>query len=170
MPTLVNTAGSASANAYASTTDGDTYFDERLNAGAWTGASTDDKERALIMASRRLDAERFQGEKAETGQALEWPRVWAFDKDGEEYASDAIPTVVQHATFELALRLLNDGDTDTFANTGLEEFKRAKVGEMEVERAPAFNAGQLPDSVRRILSHVLRSSNNSGMLYHGGNK
>jgi len=170
MPTLVATAGSATANAYATTSDGDTYFDERLNVDAWTSATTDNKERALIMASRRLDAERFQGEKAATGQALEWPRVWAFDKDGEEYSSSAIPTVVQHATFELALRLLNDGDTDTFANTGLEEFKRAKVGEMEVERYAGFSAGQLPENVKRIISHVLRSSNSSGMLYHGGNK
>jgi len=170
MPTLTATIGSASANAYITTAKGDTYADERLNASAWTGAATDDKERALIMATRRLDQERFSGEKATTGQALEWPRIWAFDKDEEEYASNVIPEPVQQATFELALRYLNDGTTDALADTGIEEFKRAKVGELEVERFAGFEAGQLPANVRRLIQHVLGTTRLSARVYHGGNK
>lgn len=170
MPTLVATAGATNANSYATTSDGDTYFDERLNSTAWTGAATDDKERALIMATRRLDQETYTGEKTATAQALEWPRESVVDKDGEEYSSSTIPTFLKHATYELALRLLNDGTTDPFSDTGMEEFKRAKVGELEVERFAGFTAGQLPANVRGFIEHVLEGgSRYSGRLMHTGN-
>lgn len=171
MPTLVATAGSTTANSYATVAEGDTYFDERLNSAAWTGASvtTDTKERALIMATRRLDQETYAGNKTTTAQALEWPREYVVDKDGEEYDSATIPTFVKEATFEMALRLLNDATTDTFADTGLEEFRRAKVGEMEVERYAGYRAGRLPEHVRRELEHVLKSGRMSAELGHTGN-
>lgn len=171
MPTLVATAGSASANSYVTEADADTYFGERLNVSAWDGASTDDRERALIMASRRLDQERYQGEKTATGQALEWPRTDALDKDGEEYGTSTIPQIVEDATCEMALVLLNANaeGTDTLADSGLEQFKSAKVGELAVEKDQTYEAGQLPQNVKRILSHVLRTSRMSGTLLPTGN-
>lgn len=162
MPTLVATAGASNANAYETVANADTYFDERLNASEWTAETdTDVKERALIMATRRLDQEWYEGEKAATSQALEWPREDATDKDGEEYATTTIPTFLKHATCELALRLLNDDTTDTLADTGMEEFQRVKVGEIEVERFQGFEAGQLPDNVRRLIAHVLATPRGS---------
>ena len=161
MPTLVATAGSATANAYATVAAGDTYFDERLQASAWTGESDEDvKERALIMATRQLDTLDFVGFKNSTEQALEWPREDAWDRDGEPYATDSIPTLIQHATFEVALDLLNgnaDG-TDRFANDGLERFDRAKIGVLEVEPNHGRRQAQIPDRVLRMLAHVRRSA------------
>jgi len=145
--------------------EGDTYFDERLHpdASIWSGQSTDDKERALITATRRLDQEDWQGTRVDTTQALDWPRYWATDEDGEEYESNEIPTKVKHATFELALRLLIDraNSKDTLADTGLEEFRAAKVGPMDMERDPTFEGGQLPANVRRLLSSVVRTAGGS---------
>lgn len=165
MPTLVATVGNASANSYVTVAEADTYFDERLHPSiaTWTGEDTDDKERALITATRRLDQEDWQGVRVDTAQALDWPRYWATDEDGEEYESDTIPQPVKDATCELALRLLIDfGDSvDTLADTGLEEFRRAKVGPMEMERDQTFTAGQLPANVARLLSAVVRTSSSS---------
>ena len=121
------TAGNASANSYITVAEADTYFDERLNVSSWTSAGTDDKERALIAATRRIDQEQYEGEKVASGQSLKWPRYFATDEDGNEYATDAIPTLVEHATCELALKLLNDGAVDPLMDTGLEEFKSANV-------------------------------------------
>lgn len=165
MPTLTATVGGASSNSYVATADGDTYFDERLNASAWTDADADDKERAVIMATRRLDQEDYRGEKNTTGQALKWPRIAAFDEDGEEYASDAIPEFLKQATYELALRFLNDGTTDTLADTGLEQFKTAKVGPLEVEINHAQRAGELPENVHRLIRHVLMTTRASGRTW-----
>lgn len=158
MPTIDATVGGASANSYITRAAATTYFDERLNSGAWTSASNENKDRALIQATRRLDQEDWQGVKVASGQALDWPRYWATDEDGEEYDSAAIPQPIKDATCELALRFLNDGTTDTLADTGLEEFAAAKIGPMEVERNRAFKAGQLPENVLRLLRHVIRSA------------
>lgn len=167
MPTLVATAGATTANSYATVAEGDTYFDERLQSSNWTTEFDNDvKERALIMASRRLDSLRFEGEKANSAQALKWPRILAFDDDGEEYATDAVPDLVKQATFEEAIRILNDNasSTDTFAPTGLEGFKRAKVGPIEVEVDGTFKPGELSDQARRLLRPVLISSGLMGEL------
>lgn len=161
MPTLDDTVGGASSNTYALVAVGDTYFDERLQASAWTGESdVDVKERALIMATRQLDVLDFVGYKNSAGQALKWPRSDAYDEDGEEYPTDAIPTVIQHAMFEIALELLNANAsaTDPFANSGLEAFNVAKVGPIEVEPNHSVRAGGLSDRVLRMIAHVRASS------------
>lgn len=159
MPSLVATASSATANSYATVSEADTYFDERLQAANWSGDS-DDKKRALIQATRRIDTKRFEGQKTTTGQALQWPRILAYDDDDVEYDSTAVPAIVKYAMYEEALRILNDnaGSTDTFAPTGLEGFKRAKVGPIEVEIDKGFHAGELTDAARRWLRPVLRSA------------
>ena len=112
------------------------------------------------MATRALDTLAFEGFKNSTSQALEWPRDGAFDKDGEEYTTTAIPTVVQHAMFEVALHYLNKNaeSSDPIANDGLERFNRAKVGPMDVEINHAQQAAEVPAYVKRMLAHVLESS------------
>lgn len=166
MPTLTATIGSTSANSYVTVAQADTYFDERLNATPWTGASTDDKERALIMATRRLDQEKFQGIKVAESQALDWPRYWATDDDGEEYESNEIPQPIKDATCELALRLLVDKgkSKDTLADTGLEEFETAKIGPMDVTRDKAYEAGQLPKNVARLIDHIMVTAGMSARM------
>lgn len=164
MATVVATAGATNANSYVLVADAATYFDERLNAGAWS-TSDDNKARALIQATRRIDQERFTGEKVASGQALKWPRYWALDDDGEEYSTTEVPQIVQDATCELALYFLNQGTTDPMMNTGLEGFKRAKVGPMDVETRDAFETGQLPDNVVSILRPVLLTSGLTARMY-----
>lgn len=162
--TLVATVGAANANAYDTVANGDTYFDNRLNASAWTGASADDKTRALLQATRWLDNQEFQGVKVAEAQALKWPRYWADDDSGYEYESDVIPQIIIDAMFELALRLLNDGTTDTLSDTGLEEYDEAAIGPLDVKRNRNFRAGQLPSHVRAILRPVLITAGNSVLM------
>lgn len=160
MPTLDATVGGSSANSYIDVSTADTLADERLQTAEWTAAGTDDKERALIMATRRLEQLRYEGDKTDSSQALKWPRQDAVDENGDEYATDAIPALVQEQVFEVALWVLNqDADgTDPMAPTGLEGFRSAKVGPMEVERDRSFSAGDLPDNVLRALRPVRKSS------------
>ena len=166
MPTLDATVGGASANSYVSVATADTYFNERLRSSAWTTEDTDDKERALISAARRLDQESFDGEKANTAQALKWPRLWSTDDEGTEYAGDAIPVIVQQACMELALSYLvkDDEGTDALADTGLEQFDAARVGPLSFERDQSFKSGQLPENVRRLLGPVLTTAGHSVVI------
>lgn len=61
--------------------EANTYFNNRFNATAWTSASTDDKARALLQATKDLETIRWIGDKyydvpkgAANHQALQWPR------------------------------------------------------------------------------------------------
>jgi hypothetical protein len=163
MPTLIATVQGTTSNSYITVADADTYFDERIGSSAWTGEDADDKARALIQATRRIDQEKYQGTKVTEGQALKWPRFWATDDDGEEFAEDAIPVIVRQATCELALQYLTDDDSGTvpLLDTGLEQFDTAKVGSLDMSRDPSFKAGQLPANVRRLLRPVLETASNT---------
>lgn len=166
MPTLDATVGSSDANSYATVSAADTYFDERLQVTGWTGESADPKERALIMATRRIDQEKFTGWKDTEGQALKWPRAGARDDDGVEFSTASIPEIVKQATYEMALHLLNkdDDSEDYLGPTGLEQFKEAKVGPLEVKMRSGFDAGDLPDNVARLLRPVIQTPGASARL------
>src|SRR5258708_7108578 len=82
--TLIKEDGSglANANSYASAADGDSYHDGHCYASTWTAATTGNKEKSLVMATRLIDASyHFLGWKNATVQALQWPRRGAVDPD-----------------------------------------------------------------------------------------
>ena len=118
MPTLVTTAGSATANSFASLTDFETYCDARLNASAWSDASESDQSRALIEATRDLNLLAYIGYPVTTTQALQWPRVNAIDPDQVwmvYFGTSTIPQRTINATCELALQYLKAGTEDVAA-------------------------------------------------------
>src|SRR6476469_7061286 len=74
--------GKVDANSYADAADGDAYHDGQLWANTWTSASAGDKEKALVMATRVIDAEyQFNGTRVSDAQALQWPRASCPDPD-----------------------------------------------------------------------------------------
>ena len=103
-----NGSGLANANAYANAADGDAYHEGHLYATAWTAATTEQKETALVMATRLIDAEyQFGGVKATFAQALQWPRAECRDVDGDdELPSNSVPKALHDATCEQARELL----------------------------------------------------------------
>lgn len=149
------TVAGPAANSYLTVAQADTYFDGRLETTSWADADADDRARALLMATLRIDLEQFEGSKWTVEQRLKWPRFGADDDDGTLFDSDKIPGIVEAATCELALSLLT-GES-TFAPTGLEGFKRVKVGPIEVEplHPSTVQSIDLPDIVRQLLDPVL---------------
>lgn len=113
--------GKVDANSYASAADGDAYHDGHLYASAWTAATLANKEKALVFATRLIDAEyQFAGWKANASQALQWPRVSCRDPDGgADLPSDAVPGAVRGAACELARELLIVDRTGAPAGEGL---------------------------------------------------
>ena len=103
-------SGKADANSYASVVDGDAYHEGHLYASAWTGATAGAREKALVFATRLINAcFRFNGWRVSETQALEWPRDWCMDPDGrgaDWVASDLVPRAVVDATCEMARELL----------------------------------------------------------------
>jgi hypothetical protein len=128
--------GKSDANSYASVADGDAYHEGHLYAAAWTGATTEAKEAALVMATRLIDSLfQFHGVKATGAQALQWPREDCPDPDANAdavgqrlVASNVVPKAVADAACETARALIVE---DRTANPLGEGLKFTGLGEMQ---------------------------------------
>lgn len=113
--TVEDGTGLETANAYVSVSFADDYHDGRLHT-AWTDASktVTQKERAIVRATDHVDrlyGQWFRGRRRQKVQALEWPRIGAFDNDGYAMTSeDEVPRNLQRAISEYALRALLIGE------------------------------------------------------------
>ena len=119
MPVAIDaTVGGASANSFATLAEFTAYMDGRLNAGTFTAASDDDKNRALVEATRELTILSWEGLVVTTTQALTWPRQSAVNPDSptlDYFAIDVIPQRVKDACLEMAFQFLKAGTTDVAA-------------------------------------------------------
>lgn len=137
MATLVKEDGTglSTANSYASAADGDLYHEKHSYASAWTAATTGNKEKALMMATRLIDScYEFNGFKKSNSQALQWPREAARDPDrrdvrltalqnliGPFFESDAVPQALIDATCEMAREVLVENRTDKPEGEGIKQ-------------------------------------------------
>jgi hypothetical protein len=173
--TVEDGTGVTGANSYLSVADADTYWADRANASspdgtAWSGASTADKEGALVEASQYLDANfqwvwnnppRWQGwinplgpleaytPLKSDGQGLQWPRRAAYDE--ETYVlQDGVPQKVKDATAELAIYALDGRLMSSRDRGGM--IKREQVGNLEVEYMDNAPGGTSFPYIDRLLT------------------
>ena len=111
MATLKAVAGAVDANAYATRDQAVAIFDARPGTSAWSAANDAKRDAALIEATAEF-GQRFtwRGEKAETTQALAFPRT-GLTRDGVEVAADSIPTEIVRATALYADFILSGGES-----------------------------------------------------------
>lgn len=155
--TVVATAGASNANSYLTVAAAGDIANLQLGTLQWSSASSDNKGRALIMATRYLDELRYIGSKASEEQALLWPRSEA--KCGDwSYGDDEIPQPIKQATFDLAEYLLSNNNALSGAGAGSSELipgipnanlKRATVDVITVE----FNS--TPQAERKTALDVV---------------
>lgn len=96
--------------AYATYTEADTYFANRLHVAVWNGSTSANKTIALTEATQRIDRLRFGGYLVEDDQALEFPRY--YDLDAGPEGDEEVPEDIKIATYELAFTLLDGVDPD----------------------------------------------------------
>jgi hypothetical protein len=144
--------GKVDANSYASAADGDAFHEGHLYASAWTAATSPDKEKALVMATRLIDAEyQFDGVRANDGQALQWPREDCRDpdadsRDGGAVADNAVPKGVVEATCEMARELLIADRSAAPAGEGLKYYNSGTT-----------QTGYDKSDTRPVISHVAQA-------------
>ncbi|MGA0925936.1 MAG: DnaT-like ssDNA-binding protein [Burkholderiaceae bacterium] len=126
------TLGGASANSYVTLADADAYFETTPDATNWDDKTNDQKNRALISATRWIDALSFYGKRCSETQALKWPRE-DYKVDGIELACTLIPIGIEVATYELARAFANDTDaiTGSTGTTGI--YDQVELGELKVK-------------------------------------
>ena len=148
---LDSTIGGTAANSYVSQAAAASYFAGRLGTTAWDTASSTDRDASLIMATARLEAENYAGMRVYINQRLQWPRFATYDRDGIMYSISEIPLVVQQATFEYALALLQE--PTLLGDSGLEAFTNIKLGTLDITPR-AMSAAQLPAFVKHLIAPV----------------
>ena len=130
--TIVATLKSATANSYVTLAEANTYFETVPDSTTWTNKTDDQKNRALISATRWLDGLNFYGDRCDESQALKWPRN-NYHVDDVELACTSIPTNIKYAQYELARALANETDAIT-GNKGTDgTYEEVKLGDMEVK-------------------------------------
>ena len=143
------------ATSYVTLAEADAYFLDRYGAAKWndSGVVDDDKNRAIITATNRLEQEEYRGAPTDVlNQRLKWPRSGTYTPDGVLYADGTVPRPVKEATYELADAVLAGGIS--LKDTGLEPFESVTVGPLSVKPRIGRRAGRLPEQVLRLLAHV----------------
>lgn len=148
--TVVATVGAANANSYLSVAAADDLADDYLGPLNWTAATTDNKGRALITATRYLDQLEWLGSRATTTQSIAWPRSGA--ECGEwSFEDDEIPAPIRQAAFDLAEALLGApallrgqgaGNAELIPGIPNASLKSARVDVISLE----FRDGAVPNS------------------------
>ena len=130
--TIDATLKGASANSYVTLADAEAYFETVPSSSNWDDKTDDQKNRALISATRWIDALSFYGNRCTETKALKWPRE-DYKVDGIELACTLIPVGIEVATYELARALANDTDAiiGSTGTTGL--YDEVELGELKVK-------------------------------------
>ncbi len=154
--TIDATVGGLASNSYSTLADAIAYFDGRLHSDFWDGASTEDRNKALVSATTRLDHENFIGGRVTALQALRWPRTGIVDRDGVNVGNDEIVKDIIWATYELALAMLG---IDIQALNTTTDFKKLVVDTIELEpNIHGSRKGNLPDEVQRLIQPFIFSN------------
>ena len=130
--TITATLSSATANSYVTLAEANDYFETVPNSSTWTDKTDDQKNRALIDATRWIDTLNFYGTRCDNGQALKFPRN-NYTIDNVELTCTTIPNNIKYAQYELARALANDTSAVT-GTTGKDgNFSEVQLGDLQVK-------------------------------------
>lgn len=121
------------------------YFASRLNSDPWDDATDDDKLKALITATRKIDTLNFEGVKTVADHEMEFPR------DG----STIVPEGIIIACCEIALVLLDGVDPEqemAALNTSSQSFASVRETYSRTFAAEHLRAG-IPSAI--AWNHLL---------------
>jgi len=171
MPALVATPGDPTANSYLTLAEALDYFLSRAPVSGWENA--DDQNALLMHATRLIDAllsgvrewippqsgnagyyrihSKWTGAPATATQALAWPRIGMFNRNGVAIASNVIPSELKNAVAELA-GALGTKDVTVDSDIAIQGITSVKAGSVSVGFAQgSLTTKMLPDAVLLYL-------------------
>lgn len=151
IPTIIPTPGASDANCLASYDEAIAYFAGHHAPTAWDTATEEQRKRAMITVTRRLDREEYDGTRPTSTQALAWPRS-GLVRDGVIVDSATVPAFVKAAMFEEVLALL--ATPTKYDVSGLAQFESVSVGPISV--TPSVGTGPDPDDLCPAAEQLLR--------------
>lgn len=157
--------GLTTAESYASVADATTYHASFGNTD-WAASTTGEQEIALRKATAYLDqvySDSWIGNRKTAEQALDWPRVYAYDTDGYLIDDDVVPIQVKKATYEAALRVIQGLllTPDITSSESDITFEKVQVGPISI--AQSFQGGKSEAVTFPVIAKILNKvTNGSG--------
>ena len=146
-------------NCYVSLDEAETYFETRIDAGAWLNADDEDKESALVTATLILDENQFIGVAVSSDQSLAWPRNEATVLEPRigtyiTYADDEIPDRLKKATYEMAYHLLSN---ENLLDNKSQNFEEISIGTISIKdtNQDTSKVPMTPSLVRKFIRPLL---------------
>lgn len=123
-------SGRSDATSYVAVADADQYHENRGNA-AWALLDEDDKKVALNRATAYIDSyfSWVYGRRTDLSQALDWPRIGAYDEDEYYFDEAEIPQQIKDACCVLALK----STTEDIVADSTRPVKSFSAGSVSVE-------------------------------------
>lgn len=133
--------GLTTSNGFVSVAYVDSYLADRARSSenSWQSNATSAKEAAIIAATDYIEQRfrhRYKGTRANETQALGWPRSYVVDSDGYTLDDESLPSALEKATAEYAVRALAGSlqPDPTVSDSGKAITRsREKVGPLETE-------------------------------------
>ena len=155
--TIPGTTGTV-YDVYISLAEADAYLEAQISATTWQGLTdsaddVDQKERAIVSATRFIDRQLWQGEKTDPYQLHAFPRTGlTYPDSGDDVPSDAVPQEVLDATAELASLLLDGSDVQSNTDPGTNLVQSLKAGSVAISY---FRGESLLSRLPTILDELL---------------
>lgn len=129
-------------------------------AAAWRALVADDQKRALVDATRYLDAQAWAGTANGTGPTtLQWPRTGVTLADGTAVDAASVPAPIVQAAFELAALIASDPETtlalDAGSNVRTLNAKGTSIEFFSATSAKDGTATSMPVVVQRLVGKYL---------------
>jgi hypothetical protein len=154
------TPGGANANSYVTLAVAKTYYEAHSHPELWEDADDDQRNRALVSATRLIDEHLdFDGYAVDETQRLQWPRYGLLTANGFTLPSDAIPERLQMATAEYA-RFLLQADRSGERDDELNAIQELEAGPVRVEFVENKTVARqvVPDEILAMLRIWVTSS------------
>jgi hypothetical protein len=166
------------ASSYASRTFATAFHAAGVNADAWDLIDPPDQERALVSATRLLDATMsWRGRPLHGDQPLGWPRRGVVGPDYRAFPLDKVPDAVRLAAAVLALRLAQDqvalldaqaAGTGAAAGSTEQQVQEITLGPIGIKMATATAATIQAQAEATAAATRLVPAEVAAMLRHWG--
>jgi hypothetical protein len=150
-------------DSYVTLTEASAYLSARCGISAWDAADEPAREKALKQAARQIDRQPLLGRKADSTQALAFPRCYVAPPVPGSYRSDVItrwwcetdvPQAVKDAQCEEALVLLERAGSARL-KLQREGVKGTSIGGLSETYGPGAGRGLLSQEARELLRPYL---------------
>lgn len=170
----INISGNA-YDVYGTEAEVKAYIAGRLGTSAYDDASSGDRKKAHVQATRWMDTLTFQGSPTDlvTPQPLAWPRIGMIDCDGGVVLDTVVPDELCASISELVLVILGSNTASDVASTA-KNIKKAGAGSAQVEffrpgDAQGKSGTPLPEQAWRLVKCFTGAGSqaNSGAIASG---